>query len=234
MALRDKTVSFFSGKVASEYDERAKRNAPLIDGMYYTIYLALKDLAPNAQILSVGTGTGNEIFYLAQKFPNWNFTCIEPAKQMAEILQEKIEAAKLKDRISVFNGYVDDFNGKSNFDGALCLLVSHFIIKPKERIAFFISIAANLKPNGILVNADISADMKSAEFEELLPVWLNMQRQSGLNDEMVKEHILAGMGKAYAVSSNRKIERILIRAGLEKCALLYRSIFINAWISKKP
>lgn len=233
MEQKIKAAAFFSGKIAEEYDKRAKENLPILEGMYFTIHLALKELPDNAQILSVGTGTGNEIFFMAERFANWHFTCVEPSEAMAEILKEKVKAANLENRVTILQGFLEDFSLDIEFDCALCLLVSHFIIKPKQRNQFFQRIFAALKDNAIFVNTEISSDMKSEEFKSLLPVWINLQKRAGLNDELVKEHIIESMGKSYIVSSNSKIAKILETSGFISSALLYRSIFINTWISRK-
>jgi len=50
--------------------------APMRDALY--LLIRVLEL-PTAHILCVGAGTGSELIYLAQNFPQWQFTAVEPA-----------------------------------------------------------------------------------------------------------------------------------------------------------
>lgn len=53
-------------KQASSYDEQWSRMAPMRDVLLFLLEAVFANLAANATILSVGTGTGEELAYLAQ------------------------------------------------------------------------------------------------------------------------------------------------------------------------
>lgn len=79
MSQENKMAKEFFDKQASEtYDQRIKPIAPIIDNLHFLIRLILKDLPSDAHILCVGVGTGTEILELAQAFPYWRFTGIDP------------------------------------------------------------------------------------------------------------------------------------------------------------
>ena len=61
-----------------------------------------------------------------------------------------------------FEGYVDSVPEAASFDAALCLLVSYFLLDPGERHALFSAIARRLRRGGLLVNAELTADVSTA------------------------------------------------------------------------
>ena len=56
-------------KQASSYDQQLSKMAPINDALHLLTGTVLSELPPKAKILCVGAGTGAEILYLAQKFP---------------------------------------------------------------------------------------------------------------------------------------------------------------------
>lgn len=78
------SAAVFDKERASTSDTRAARVAPLRDALHLSIRLVLSDLPSDARILCVGVGTGLELIYLAQEFPQWQFTAVEPATAMLE------------------------------------------------------------------------------------------------------------------------------------------------------
>lgn len=63
----------FDQKVASSYDNRWAKLAPIRDSLDLFIRAILCELPTDAQILCVGVGTGAELIALAQEFPQWQF-----------------------------------------------------------------------------------------------------------------------------------------------------------------
>ena len=138
----------FDRERASTYDIRAAKIAPLRDALHLSIRLVLSELPADARILCVGVGTGLELIYLAQEFPQWQFTAVEPAAAMLETCRQKAEASGVKSRCTWHEGYLDSLPTSAAFDAATCLLVSHFFMQPDERRKFFGQIASRLCHQG--------------------------------------------------------------------------------------
>src|SRR5690606_28899593 len=128
----------------------------------------------------VGAGTGEEIAYLAKRFPEWRFCAVEPSAAMLDVCRAKAENEGFAARCQWHEGYLDALPVQAGFDAATCFLVSQFILEQDARIAFFRGIAARLRPGGLLASADLSADTASPAYDALLSVWLNMLRAAGI------------------------------------------------------
>lgn len=57
-------------KQASGYEQQQKKFAPVHEGLHFQLEWIFSELPRKARILCVGLGTGAELSYLANKFPN--------------------------------------------------------------------------------------------------------------------------------------------------------------------
>ena len=95
-------------------------------------------------MLCVGAGTGAELSYLAERFPGWRFTAVEPSAPMLEVCRRRAEAQGIEGRCIFHEGYLESLPPSEPFDAATSLLVSQFILDPEERSGFFRAIAGRL------------------------------------------------------------------------------------------
>ena len=69
--------------VVDGYDAHIRKLIPGYELVHLQISALLKTYLPEqAHILVVGCGTGYELRYLTQQFPQWQFTAIDPAENM--------------------------------------------------------------------------------------------------------------------------------------------------------
>jgi len=223
----------FDKKAATSYDKQRAKLAPLGDALHLFMRLVLSDLPVNARVLCVGVGTGAELLYLAQAFPTWHFTAIEPAGPMLDICRQKAEGLGIAERCTFHEGYLSSFPPAAPFDAATAILVSHFFMQPDERSAFFLEIADRLKPGGLLVNADLASDMASPAFDHLLDVWISMLKYSDIPSEDVKKFSTA-CGRKVAVLAPQTVENIIRSGGFGAPVLFFQSLLTHAWFSRTP
>ena len=89
--MRKEEITALFDKQASSYDQQWSKMAPINDALHLLTSTVLSQLPPKANILCVGAGTGAEILSLAQKFPEWHFTAVEPSPAMLDVFRRRAE-----------------------------------------------------------------------------------------------------------------------------------------------
>ena len=226
------SVIVFDQERASSYDQRFAKLAPMRNALYFLMRMVLSELPADARILCVGVGTGSELMDLAQTFPQWQFTAVEPAAPMLEICRQRAEECGIASRCTFHAGYLDSLPARDSFDAATCLLVSHFFMQQEERRNFFRHIAARLRPRGYLVSADLVADMSTPEYQSLLEVWLRALRYSGVPAEEV-EKFRASYGREVAVLPPQEVASMIAASGFDTPVLFLQTLLIHAWYANR-
>ena len=221
----------FDQKHASSYDKQFAKLAPIRDALDLLIRMVLSELPTDARILCIGVGTGKELIDLAQAFPQWQFTAVEPAAPMLDICRQRAKECGIESRCTFHEGYLDSLPEAASFDAATCILVSHFFMEIEERRNFFRQIAARLRPEGYLVNADIASDMSTAAYKSLFEVWVRALEYSEMPAEAV-EKFRAACGQDVAVLPPQEIASIIASSGFETPVLFLQTLFIHAWYSR--
>lgn len=222
----------FDKQASETYDQRIKPIAPIIDNLHFLIRLILKDLPSDAHILCVGVGTGTEILELAQAFPYWRFTGIDPSASMLDVCRKRLQQSGLLTRCELYHGYLSDLPKIEQFDAILCLLVAHFLKDSQERQALFNRMAARLKVAGYVIHAEISYDLSAVEFPDIGEKWKTLHRVAGASEERVA-NILKTLQEDVAVLPPASTEHLFLNSGLPMPIPFFQSLLIRAWYAQK-
>jgi tRNA (cmo5U34)-methyltransferase len=216
---------------AAGYDRQWARLAPIRDGLHLLLESVFADLPVDARILCVGVGTGAELAYLAQKFPGWRFTAVDPSGAMLEVCRQRAQAEGFLSRCYFHEGYLDSLPTEDTHDGATCFLVSQFIVEKEDRSAFFRGIANRLRPGGVLASSDLASDIDSEGYDELLRVWLNTMTP-GIQPEGM-ERTRAAYARDVAVLPPKRVASIIESGGFEPPVQFFQAGLIHAWFSRR-
>ena len=222
----------FDKERAASYDQGNAKLAPLTSALHFLIRTVLYDLPANAHVLCVGVGTGVELMYLAEAFPQWQFTAVEPAAAMLDICRQKVEENGLSSRVRFHEGYLDSLPTADLFDAATCLLVSHFLLKPEDIGQFFSQVALRLRPNGYFINAAIASDQSTADYDNLLEVWLRMLKSCDMPAEHT-EKLPELYRKEVAIRPLPEIKSLMMANGFKEPVLFFQTLLIHAWYAQQ-
>ena len=217
---------------ASSYDERWAKTAPIRQALHLLLGSVFANLAEDSRILCVGSGTGDEIDYLARQFPSWTFTAVEPSGPMLDVFRVKAERGGYAARCVFHEGFLPSLPDQGQFDAATCFLVSQFILDGNARIEFFRSIALKLRMGGVLASSDLSAEPGSKEYETLLLAWLNMMAGAGIPTSGL-EQMRAAYARDVAILPPQQVECLIQAAGFDKPLKFYQAGLIQAWVSTR-
>lgn len=217
---------------ASSYDQQAAKMAPIQAGLQFLLEAVLSDLPSEANVLCVGVGTGAELVHLAQKFPRWRFTAVDPSGAMLDVCRAKAEAMGFVDRCHFHEGYVESLPVTEGYDAATCFLVSQFILKPEARSAFFHNIAQRLKPGGILVSADLASDVSSTGYEALLKDWLYLMTAAAVTPDKL-EQMRVTYANHVSILPPPTVAAIIEAGGFETPVQFFQAGLIHAWHAKR-
>lgn len=229
--MSDRIKSLFDQQAAG-YDKQWTRLAPIRDGLHFLLESVFAELPDDARILAVGAGTGVEIGHLAAAFRKWKFTALDPSGAMLAECRNRAEMEGFIDRCDFHEGYVDHLPKSETFDGATCFLVSQFITDKAERSGFFRAIASRLNPGAILASSDLSAKVRSAEYEELFKVWSSVMSTADVTPER-REQMRQAYENDVAVISPNEVADIIRMSGFETPTLFYQAGLIHAWFSRR-
>tara|TARA_R110000787_G_scaffold240865_2_gene347072 strand:+ start:4064 stop:4762 length:699 start_codon:yes stop_codon:yes gene_type:complete len=216
---------------ASGYDQQWARMSSINNGLYFLLESVFAGLAEDAHILCVGAGTGKELIHLARKFPNWQFTAVEPSGAMLAVCRQKVEEEGMTSRCHFHEGYLDSLPDKQLYDAATCFLVSQFILDQQLRTKLFGEIAQRLKQGGILASADLASQLGSDEYEALLHTWMTMMAGAGITAEK-QNQIRDAYAKDVAVLPPTKVADIIKSAGFGVPVQFFQAGLIHAWFAK--
>lgn len=218
-------------KQASVYEEQQKKLGPVHEGLYFQLEWILSDLPESAQILCVGLGAGVELSYLASRFPNWRFTAVEPSAAMLDVCRQRAEQEGFISRCTFHEGYVETLPDMELHDAATCFMVSQFILDKKARAQFFRAISERLKSQAILVSADLSSSVGSAEYDALLKVWVNMLHAANVPAGAI-EKVHKTWAKDVAILPPDEVVSIIEQGGFQTPVSFYQAGLVHAWFSK--
>jgi tRNA (cmo5U34)-methyltransferase len=231
-SVNDDELKALFDQMAPGYDKQWKRTAPINNGLYFLLESVFAALPSDARILCVGAGTGNELMHLADRFPGWRFTAVEPSSAMLDVCRRRAEEAGITARCDFHQGYLDTLPTGEPYDAATCFLVSQFILDQQARSEFFQAIANRLKPGGVLASSDLSAQVDSEGYDALLRVWQRVTAPTEATDEGL-HRMKATYAKDVAVLPPAEVASIIQSAGFEVPERFFQAGLIHAWFAKR-
>lgn len=230
--MRSEELKAVFDQQASGYDKNQERMAPVRDALYFLLGPMFSCLPDDARILCVGAGTGAEISYLAQRYPRWCFTAVEPSGAMLDICRQRAETEGFAARCDFHEGYLDSVPSHATYDAATCFLVSQFILEPRARSKFFSAIANRLKLGAILISSDLASGSSPDNYEPLLLTWMQMMAIADVSSEAI-DRTRTAYNKDVAILSAGAVESIIESGGFQNAMQIFQAGLLHAWCSER-
>ena len=167
--------------------------------------LAASPMAAKAgsKVLVAGCGTGAELLEARAQRPDWQLTAIDPSAEMLAIAQTRLSDSS---RVFWHCGTVETLQTKTQFDGALAVLVLQSLADDGTKLAFLTSLAGSLQPGGQLVLVDLMRPERSPLQDQVGRAWQAFQLASGLTSlpevtQLTDQRVLhpIGLGRLTAL-----------------------------------
>lgn len=217
---------------AAGYDRQAQRREPLENALQFLLQAVFADLPDNAHLLCVGAGTGKEAIALAQRFPHWRFTLVEPSRGMVEVCRQNLLDAAIAERCTVQHGYLENLSPAQQFDAATCFLVSQFLVDRAQRQQFFKLLAQRLKPGAILASSDLMFDTHSPLYDTSLELWQRITTGTAATPEQL-ERVKTAYATDVGVMPMYELARIVKAAGFDEPLPFFQAGLVQAWRATK-
>jgi tRNA (cmo5U34)-methyltransferase len=224
--------SHFDESLAAKYDRRIRLFCPSYDALHQMIVPWLQSLPEQSSFLSAGAGTGAEIFTLGKSFPFWHFTAVDVSTDMLNACKNRVADAGMANRVAFFNGRLQEYQSPTPFDAASSIFVSHFIKGREEKLAYFRSISASLKPGGLFILADLFGEKDSPDFARLLNAWLLSYASHGISAEELAQD-RAHVERDVAFIPESELLALLHEAGFAAPVRFYQTFLFGGWVATK-
>lgn len=218
--------SFKDPAMVVHYTEGPRRFVPGLDGLHRMTGLLLDEYVPgDAHILVLGAGGGLELKAMAEAYPGWTFTGVDPAAAMLELAAQTL--GPNAHRVNLVEGYIDDAPA-GPFDGAVCLLTLHFLAT-EERIRTAAAIRARLKPGAPFVAAHGSFPQDAGSRDRWLDRYAAYAIASGGDPDQVAKGRQA-VATHVAMLSPEADEAVLREAGFQSVEQFYAAFTWRGWV----
>lgn len=163
-----------------DYTAKIRRWVPAYDQLIASMTTLAEDFKP-ADILDLGSGNGNAVAALLEKYPIADYTIVDASEEMIRASQERFAEQKA---ISYKEKFFQDLNFLPNsFDLVTAGLAFHHLDQV-EKQSLFTQIYRWLRPGGCLSISDLFASKANPNYAlNILTPWEEYAKKRGTSDE---------------------------------------------------
>ncbi len=150
---------------SAAYDREIDQLAPGHQALHSLIPFLLAGLkTPPNRLLVIGCGSGQELVALAEALPSAAIVAIDPSAAMLAATHSRLARAGLERRVRTHQCSIAEFKDDAPFDGAVAVLVGHFIPDDGSRAAYYRHIANALVVGAPFVSVELERASNNALF----------------------------------------------------------------------
>jgi tRNA (cmo5U34)-methyltransferase len=220
-------TGFDDPAAVARYAENPPRMVPGFHDMQRMAGILLGEHVPSdGRVLVLGAGGGLETKVLAATHSGWQFDGVDPSGEMLALARRTLEG--FEHRVTLHHGVINDAPD-GPFDGALSLLVMHFIPKA-ERLATLIAIRARLRPGSPFVCAHFSIPGDAAERRAWMHRYVAFAVSSGIPAAQLETAPVV-LPERLSILRPDEDEALLQEAGFTAVSLFYTAFTFRGWLA---
>lgn len=216
----------FEGEGAKAYDSRIPLLVPGYELLHQLCASRLMAaLGQQARVLLVGVGTGSELLLLGRLCPRWTFVAQDISADMLAHARMRAEQAGMGERVCWHLGALPVLDKPC--DGALCLLVLHFLAQD-AKAALLGDIYRQLNPGAPLLLADLMAPTDPLERK-------SMGLQAALAGLPLPacEQMVRRLGEDFTSLDEGQTRRLLQGAGFAAAHRFFQALGFHGWLAQR-
>nr|WP_278356976.1 class I SAM-dependent methyltransferase [Acinetobacter lwoffii] len=219
--------NFHSEVVVASYDDHIRKLIPGYELVHQQIEAILStELQETAHILIVGCGTGYELSYLLQRYPDWTFTAIDPSFAMLEQARKNLNSID-QQRVKFIESTIQELHHPDTFDAALAILVAHFIPN-LEKDGFFQAIHQCLKTTGLA----LTYDLMQLEDQQDIKIMQKLAQQTGLSVTQSTK-MIERLEQDFHLLSAQNFKALLTKVGFKQCKIYCQIMNYHGFLLRK-
>lgn len=216
----------FEGEGAQAYDSLI----PLLVPGYALLHQLcasrlMAALGLQARVLLVGVGTGSELLLLGRLCPHWTFVAQDISADMLAQARMRAEQAGMGDRVCWHLGTLPVVDMPC--DGALCLLVLHFLAQDTKE-SLLGDIYRQLNPSAPLLLADLMVPADPHERKAM-----GLQAVLAGLPPSVCEQMVRRLGEDFATLDETQTLRLLQGAGFTAAHRFFQALGFHGWLAQR-
>ncbi|CAM4254098.1 class I SAM-dependent methyltransferase [Acinetobacter pragensis] len=219
---------FNSQQVVDSYDLHIRKLIPGYEIVHQQILAIMKaHLSARANVLIIGAGTGYELGYLLQAFPECRFTVTELSEPMLNKARSYAAPWNNPPRVEFVLGQHNALSEQGNFDAVLSILVTHFV-PPAQKLDFLQGAQQCLKPDGIFLTFDL---MQFHDWQEASAL-KQLCEMNGLAEKQTQA-MLERMAEDFFPLNESTTRNVLQAAGFRKIECFTQILCYQGFIATK-
>lgn len=137
------------------------------------------DINHSFSIIDLGCGTGTISRTIKERFPNTEVTCVDIAKNMLDIANEKLSGSAKLIQADFY-----DFEFPQKYDVIVSSLALHHLETDQDKLNFYHKIFSTLNKDGIFINIDVVLGSDESLKNIYLEKWKSFMYQSTSREEV--------------------------------------------------
>ena len=232
--MSESEASSFDGDYGRDYDLLIRQIITGYEAMHRIGLSALEThLPPQAELLVLGSGRGQELCSYAQANSGWRICAVEPSAQMRAVSLARIRELGAEARLRFHAGYLHEMaDAEAQFHAATLMLVLHFVADDGAKLALLQELHRRLRPGGLLIYADYFQHEPAGVQTQVFRMWAHQMRANGMLPAVIDKMFEMAARQLHPMTTTRTLE-LMATAGFRDGIRLFVTLADHCWMFRR-